>query len=144
MSLGFTALAVAQTDSLTEDSSVVVAVLMTATMTAIVAITITTMLRFTLHRSKPWSQRIDLIVAWKPLFLLDLVILEILVGLLVWYTSNFTERLATCLGIELLVLMGLMVLVAVWVWREIKTLIFLCHFNNVDTDNVVYCRQSHK
>ncbi|EXL38915.1 hypothetical protein FOCG_18455, partial [Fusarium oxysporum f. sp. radicis-lycopersici 26381] len=70
-------------------------------MAAIVAI----LLRFTLNRSRPCFQRLDLIAASTPLFLVDLVVLEILVGLLVWYTSSFTARFATYLGIELLVLM---------------------------------------
>jgi hypothetical protein len=141
ISLTFTALAVVGTDGLTEGSSAVVAILMSAIMTAIVAITIATMLRFTLYRSKPCFQRLDLIVASTPLFLVDLVVLEILVGLLVWYTSSFTARFATYLGIELLVLMTLMVLVAIWVWREIRILIRLGHLNNVKIDNAVGGRQ---
>ncbi|EXL38825.1 hypothetical protein FOCG_18541 [Fusarium oxysporum f. sp. radicis-lycopersici 26381] len=47
-------------------------------MAAIVAI----MLRFTLNRSKPCFQRLDLIAASTPLFLADLAVLEVLVGLL--------------------------------------------------------------
>ena len=133
ISLTFTALAVAGTDGLTEESSAVVAILMSATMTAIVAI----MLRITLQRSKPCFQRLDLIATPTPLFLVDLVVLEILVGLLVWYTSSFTARFATYLVIELLVLMTLMVLSAIWVWRNIRILIRLGQFNSVETGNDV-------
>src|SRR6478735_5850948 len=79
ISLAFTALAVAGADGLTEGSSAVVAILMSATMTAIVAIMIAIM-----HRSKLCFQRLDLIAASTPLVLVDLVVLEILVGLLVW------------------------------------------------------------
>ncbi|KAG4275414.1 hypothetical protein FPRO04_14382 [Fusarium proliferatum] len=96
ISLTFTALAVAGTDGLTEESSAVVAILMSATMTAIVAI----MLRITLQRSKPCFQTLDLIATSTPLFLVDLVVLEILVGLLVWYTSSFTARFATDMDLE--------------------------------------------
>ncbi|KAH7187534.1 hypothetical protein DER44DRAFT_816444 [Fusarium oxysporum] len=104
ISLTFTALAVAGTDGLTEESSAV---------------------------------RLDLIATSTPLFLVDLVVLEILVGLLVWYTSSFTARFATYLVIELLVLMTLMVLSAIWVWRNIRILIRLGQFNSVETDNDV-------
>ncbi|KAF4943802.1 hypothetical protein FSARC_14826 [Fusarium sarcochroum] len=134
-------IAVVGTDGLTKGSSAVVAILMSAIMTAIVAITIATMLRFTLYRSKPCFQRLDLIVSSTPLFLVDLVVLEILVGLLVWYTSSFTARFATYLGIELLVLMTLTVLVAIWVWREIRILIRLGHLNSARIDNAVGDRQ---
>ncbi|EXL90107.1 hypothetical protein NOF04DRAFT_22482 [Fusarium oxysporum II5] len=48
-------------------------------MAAIVAI----LLRFTLNRSRPYFQRLDLITASTPLFLVDLEDDEILVGLLV-------------------------------------------------------------
>ncbi|KAF4331565.1 hypothetical protein FBEOM_14682, partial [Fusarium beomiforme] len=72
-------LAVAGTGGLTEESSAVVAILMSAMMAAIVAI----LLRFTLNRSKPCFQRLDLIAASTPLFLADLAVLDILVGLLV-------------------------------------------------------------
>ncbi|EXK78158.1 hypothetical protein FOQG_17148 [Fusarium oxysporum f. sp. raphani 54005] len=140
ISLTFTALAVAGTDGLTEESSAVVVILMSATMAAIVAI----LLRFTLNRSRPCFQRLDLIAASTPLFLVDLVVLEILVGLLVWYTSSFTARFATYLVIELLVLMALMVLVAIWVWRKIRVFIRLGHFNSVETDNVVGGLKAHK
>ncbi|RKK59396.1 hypothetical protein BFJ69_g17310, partial [Fusarium oxysporum] len=133
ISLTFTALAVAGTDGLTEESSAVVAILMSATMAAIVAI----MLRFTLNRSKPCFQRLDLIAASTPLFLADLAVLEVLVGLLAWYTSSFTAKFATYLFIELLVLMALMVLVAIWVWRQIRILIRLGHYNSLEADNAV-------
>ncbi|KAF4331557.1 hypothetical protein FBEOM_14695 [Fusarium beomiforme] len=133
ISLTFTALAVAGTDGLTEESSAVVAILMSAMMAAIVAI----LLRFTLNRSKPCFQRLDLIAASTPLFLADLAVLDILVGLLVWYTSSFTSRFAMYLGIELLVLMTLMVFTAIWVWRKITILIPLNHFNCVETGNAV-------
>ncbi|KAH7228523.1 uncharacterized protein BKA55DRAFT_545608 [Fusarium redolens] len=132
ISLAFTALAVVGADGLTEGSSAVVAILMSATMTAIVAIMIAIM-----HRSKPCFQRLDLIAASTPLFLVDLVVLEILVGLLVWYTSSFTARFATYLVIELLVLMTMMVLVAIWVWRKIRILIRLGHFNCVESYNAI-------
>ncbi|KAL5610869.1 hypothetical protein FOBRF1_006986 [Fusarium oxysporum] len=136
----FTALAVAGADGLSEESSAVVTVLMSAIMSAIAAI----MLRLTLNRSKPCFQRLDLIVASTPLFLVDLVVLDILVGLLVWYTSSFTARFATYLGIELLVLMTLMVLIAIWVWRKIRISIPLEHFNSIETDNAVGGRQVQK
>ncbi|KAL5585810.1 hypothetical protein FOVSG1_013502 [Fusarium oxysporum f. sp. vasinfectum] len=132
ISLASTALAVAGTDGLTEGSAAVVAILMSATMTTIVAIMIAIM-----HRSNPCFQRLDLIATSTPLFLVDLVVLEILVGLLVWYTSSFTARFATYLGIEFLVLMTLMVLIAIWVWRKIRILIRLGHFNSLETDNAV-------
>lgn len=119
------------TDGLTEVSSVIVVILMSATMTAIVTITIATMRRFTLYRSKPYFQSLCLVVASTPLFFVDLVVLEILVGLLVWYTSSFTATFATYLGIEILVLMTMMVLVAIWVWREIGILICLGHLSSV-------------
>ncbi|KAG7404150.1 hypothetical protein Forpe1208_v003527 [Fusarium oxysporum f. sp. rapae] len=135
-----TALAVAGADGLSEEPSAVVTVLMSAIMSAIAAI----MLRLTLNRSKPCFQRLDLIVASTPLFLVDLVVLDILVGLLVWYTSSFTARFATYLGIELLVLMTLMVLIAIWVWRKIRISIPLDHFNSIETDNAVGGRQVQK
>ncbi|RKK75614.1 hypothetical protein BFJ71_g17095 [Fusarium oxysporum] len=128
ISLASTALAVAGTDGLTEGSAAVVAILMTAIVATMIAI---------MHRSNPCIQRLDLIATSTPLFLVDLVVLEILVGLLVWYTSSFTARFAPYLGIELLVLMTLMVLRAIWVWRKIRILIRLGQFSSLETDNAV-------
>lgn len=88
MALGFTSFAVAQIDTLTEESSLVVAILVSVTMTTIIFVTISTIFRFKLYRSRAHFRGTDLTVAWTPLFLLDLVSLEILVGLLVWYTSH--------------------------------------------------------
>ncbi|KAM5526876.1 hypothetical protein FOXYSP1_20709 [Fusarium oxysporum f. sp. phaseoli] len=133
ISLTFTALAVAGTDGLTEESSAVVAILMSATMAAIVAI----LLRFTLNRSRPCFQRLDLIAASTPLFLVDLEDDEILVGLLVWYTSSFTARFATYLVIELLLVMTLVVLIAICFWRKIRILIRLGHYKSLEADNAV-------
>ncbi|EXM12540.1 hypothetical protein FOTG_18961 [Fusarium oxysporum f. sp. vasinfectum 25433] len=112
---------------------------MSATTSAIVAI----MLRLTLNQSKTCFQGLDLTATSTPLFLADLVALEILVGILVWYTSSFTTRFTAYLVIELLVVMTSMTLIALCFWRKIRILIHLGHFNIVEEDNAVG-RQIHK
>ncbi|KAM0227984.1 hypothetical protein ACHAPO_011110 [Fusarium lateritium] len=113
-------------------------------MTAIAAITISTMLRFTLQRSKPYFQRIDLIVGSIPLFLIDITILEILTGVLMWCTSNLPATFATYIGIGVSVLIVSMVAVAAWAWRKMLSSIDLGHFNTAENDNATGSGQVQK
>jgi hypothetical protein len=133
--LGAMSLVLAALAGRNEISSVTVAILMGSTMAAITAITISTMLRFTLDRSKLYFQRIDLIVGSIPLFLIDITVLATLIGFLMWCTSNLSARFATYIGIEVSVLIILMVGVAAWAWKKILSSIHLGHFNTVKTDN---------
>jgi hypothetical protein len=142
--LGAMSLVLAALAGRNEISSVAVAILMGSTMTAITAITISTMLRFTLHRSKLYFQRIDLIVGSIPLFLIDITVLATLIGFLMWCTSNLSARFATYIGIGVSVLIILMVGVAAWAWKKILSSIYLGHFNTVKTDNAAGSGQVQK
>jgi hypothetical protein len=142
--LGAISLVLAVLAGQNEKSSVAVAILMGSTLTAIAAVTISTMLRFTLHRSKLYFQRIDLIVGSIPLFLIDITVLEVLTGILMWCTSNLPARLATCIGIGVSVLVVLMVAVAAWAWRKILSSIYLGHFNTAENDNFTGSGQAQK
>ncbi|KAH7377134.1 hypothetical protein B0T11DRAFT_324957 [Plectosphaerella cucumerina] len=56
--------------------------------TGVVAVLITTMLSFHLEGCDV-SGAVDHAVAWLPVVLVDLTIVEFLVGLVAWYTANF-------------------------------------------------------
>ncbi|CAG2003710.1 unnamed protein product [Fusarium graminearum] len=142
--LGAISLVLAALAGRNETSSVAEAILMGSAMAAITAITISTMLRFTLHRSKPYFRRIDLIVGSVPLFLIDITVVATLIGLLMWCTSNLSAGFATYMGIWVSVLIALMMAAAAWAWKKILSSIYRGDFNTVETNNVAGCGQVRK
>ncbi|RKK84108.1 hypothetical protein BFJ68_g17384 [Fusarium oxysporum] len=94
------------------------------------------MLQFTLRSIKGQYERLDLIMSWVPLFLLDVVILEALAGLLLWYTKNFPSELVASFASETLVLLIAMIIASIWARRKIKTLIGMASLNTDDVEGL--------
>ena len=119
-----------------ETSSPAVTILMGSIMAAIATVTTSTMVQFTLHRSKLRMQRVDFILGSIPLFLLDVTVLATPVGLLVWCTSSLSARFATYVGIGVIIFLTvLMVVVALWARDRILVSIRDGHFNTIEVDN---------
>jgi hypothetical protein len=91
--------------------------LCSSALTAVVAVTIATMLlfRFEGHETRP--TRIDLLVAWVPLVLLDLVIVEFLVGLVLWYAVKNEPWRRAAMGVQLAVWLVFTIALAIWMWN---------------------------
>ncbi|KAI8648781.1 hypothetical protein NCS55_01486700 [Fusarium keratoplasticum] len=74
-----------------------------------------TMLQFTFEGRKQPS-RMGKILAWTPLAMLDLVIIEFSAGVILWYTDKYPTWIATSVGVELSVLLGGLITMAIWAW----------------------------
>ncbi|KAJ4177108.1 hypothetical protein NW755_014040 [Fusarium falciforme] len=74
-----------------------------------------TMLQFTFEGCKQPS-RMGKILAWTPLAMLDLVIIEFSAGVILWYTDKYPTWIATSVGVELSVLLGGLITMAIWAW----------------------------
>ncbi|CZR58173.1 uncharacterized protein PAC_08064 [Phialocephala subalpina] len=94
--------------------------LTSATFAAVVAVMLAIMLsfRFEGHVS---ATRLDLLIAWTPLVLLDWSIFGVLVGLVLWYGGkNNVWRASIMTGI-IGSLLGFNVWVATWMWQKMST-----------------------
>lgn len=94
--------------------------LTSATCAAVVAVMLAIMLsfRFEGHVS---ATRLDLLIAWTPLVLLDWSIVGVLVGLMLWYCEkNDVWRAAIMTG-TMGSLLGFSIWVAIWMWQKMST-----------------------
>lgn len=94
--------------------------LTSAALTAVVAITISTMLLFRFEGHQRPTRR-DLLIAWSPLVLVDIVILEFAIGLVLWYAGKNKAWRGSIMGSQLAFLVTLVVLLAVWMWNSMST-----------------------
>ncbi|TVY62394.1 hypothetical protein Focb16_v004206 [Fusarium oxysporum f. sp. cubense] len=136
LSLAVTIFGLSQPDSLSGLGFTAAALLTSTAITAIFAVAITTMLQFTLRSIKGQYERLDLIMSWVPLFLLDVVILEAMAGLLLWYTNNFPSELVAFFAFEVLVLLIAIIIASIWARRKIKTLIGMAYLNTDDVEGL--------
>ncbi|KAJ3453536.1 hypothetical protein MRS44_017783 [Fusarium solani] len=115
MSLTAMVFGVLQAEDMGVRSQIACRLLISATITSITAITSATMLQFTFEGCKQPS-RMGKILAWAPLAMLDLVIIEFSAGVILWYTDKYPTWIATSVGVELSVLLGGLIILAIWAW----------------------------
>ncbi|KAJ9419023.1 hypothetical protein FOXG_16102 [Fusarium oxysporum f. sp. lycopersici 4287] len=136
LSLGMTIFGLSQPDSLSGLEFTAAALLTSTAITAVAAVAITTMLQFNFRSIKGQYERLDLIVSWVPLFLLDVVILQAMAGLLLWHTNNFPSEVVVFFAFEVLVLLIAMIIASIWARRKIKSLVGMAHLNTDDTEEM--------
>lgn len=89
--------------------------LCSSALTAVVSAVVATMLMF-LWEGEERPTRRDLAVAWLPLVLLDLSVVEILVRLVCWYAGKNDQWRGALMITQLMVLLAIAILLAVWMW----------------------------
>lgn len=136
LSLGMTIFGLSQPDSLSGLEFTAAALLTSTAITAVAAVAITTMLQFNFRSIKGQYERLDLIMSWVPLFLLDVVILQAMAGLLLWHTNNFPSEVVVFFAFEVLVLLIAMIIASIWARRKIKSLVGMAHLNTDDTEGM--------
>ncbi|KAM5528943.1 hypothetical protein FOXYSP1_16787 [Fusarium oxysporum f. sp. phaseoli] len=136
LSLGMTIFGLSQPDSLSGLEYTAAALLTSTAITAVAAVAITTMLQINFRSIKGQYERLDLIVSWVPLFLLDVVILQAMAGLLLWHTNNFPSEVVVFFAFEVLVLLIAMIIASIWARRKIKSLVGMAHLNTDDTEGM--------
>lgn len=87
--------------------------LCSSAITAVVAAVVATMLLFQFEGVES-VRRKDLAVAWSPLILLDLSIVEFLVGMVCWYSSKNMKWRGALMAAQLAGLMGLCIAMCLW------------------------------
>ena len=80
--------------------------------TSVITVTLATMLMFRFEGQKA-AKRKEMMLAWMPLVLLDWAILEFLIGLVLWYTSNNSHGRSILIGMQVVVLLGFVIGVAI-------------------------------
>ncbi|KAK5718039.1 hypothetical protein LTR15_008883 [Elasticomyces elasticus] len=83
--------------------------------TAVVAVLLATMLLFR-YKNFDKPTRLDLAIAWSPLVLLDLGIVELVVGLVMWYGGKSTGWRTAAMAAQLGFFMSGATVMAVWMW----------------------------
>lgn len=104
------------------DSSLIRAaegLLCSSALTAVISVMISTMLLFRFE-GQEHATRKDLALAWFPLVMLDLAIVEYLFGLLLWYNAKNNMQRIALMSSQLAALLLFSVGLAVWMWQTMS------------------------
>jgi hypothetical protein len=93
--------------------------LCSSAITAVVSAVLATMLLF-MFEGVERARRIDLAIAWSPLILLDLSIIEFLVGMVCWYYDSNSTWQGVLMATQLVGLLGFYIVVATWMWNSMS------------------------
>ncbi|KAL4922013.1 hypothetical protein BDW62DRAFT_172860 [Aspergillus aurantiobrunneus] len=93
--------------------------LCSSAITAVVSAVLATMLLFRFEGMED-ATRGDVAIAWSPLILLDVSILEFLVGVVCWYCGKSARWRAALIITQLMLLLGGCVIVCIWMWFNMK------------------------
>lgn len=120
--LAGTSVAVLAFGEFVEDAALIKAAegcLTSASLTSIISVVIAIMLHFRFEGYE-MPTRLDLAVAWIPLVMLDIAIVEFLLGLLLWYAAkNNMWRTALMTSQFAALIIGTSV-IAVWMWNTMS------------------------
>lgn len=120
--LAGTSVAVLAFGEFSGDSSLIKAAegcLTSSSLTAIVSVVLAIMLRFRFEGHE-LPTRLDLAVAWIPLVMLDVSIVEFLLGLLLWYADKNNTWRTALMTSQFVVLLGGVTAIAVWMWNTMS------------------------
>jgi hypothetical protein len=135
-SLVLTIFGLSQADGLHGLASTSAALLTSAAITAIIAVAATIVLQLIFLSVGAQYERLDLIMSWVPLFLLNVVTLEAMAGLLLWYAKNSLNEVVMFLAPVLLVLLIATIVLSLWVRRKVKTLMSMMHLNDDEVEGL--------
>ncbi|KAK8087779.1 hypothetical protein PG997_002740 [Apiospora hydei] len=87
--------------------------------TAVVAVMTATMLLFKFegHVDPTWM---DLAISWVPLILVDIAILEFLVGMVLWYATKHSTASTAIISLQLGILLVGTIAMALWMWKMMR------------------------
>lgn len=93
--------------------------LCSSAITAVMSAVMATMLLFQFEALDRATRR-DLAIAWVPLVLLDLAIIEFLVGVVCWYYGKTATWRGALMATQFAVLLGGCLIVSTWMWFNMK------------------------
>lgn len=88
-------------------------------LTAVIIVMLATMLLFRFEGHEGPTRK-DLAIAWTPLILLDLAIVEFLLGFVFWYASKNTKWRTGMTATQLAILLSLSIWAAIWMWTTMS------------------------
>lgn len=135
LSLGITILGLSQADDLGGLALIAAVILASAAIIAIVTPAGTIMLQLTFDELEGQYERIKLMMAWIPSFLLGVVILEVAVGALLRYTGNYPNEFTMFLASDMVVL-TVVATISLWVRGTIEKLVDLTYSNDEEDDSL--------
>lgn len=145
LSLVFTVFGLSQADGLSGPVLMAAVMLTSAAIVAIaatVAIAIIGVLRSKCRTADGRYERSDLIMSWVPLFLFDVVMLQAIAGLLLWYTDNVPDGSAIILASVILASLIILIVASLWVRRKIETLVAASCRDDQEAEEL-YCDLVH-
>ncbi|KAK8109610.1 hypothetical protein PG999_007747 [Apiospora kogelbergensis] len=87
--------------------------------TAVVAVMSATMLLFKFEgHERP--TRMELAISWVPLVLVDVVIVEFLVGLVLWYAAQYSAASTAVMTLQLAGMLAGTIAMAIWMWNTMS------------------------
>lgn len=86
--------------------------------TAVTTISVTTMLLFWFDSSDTPTLK-QRTMSWVPVALVDIVIMEVLIGVTLRAANKYDARLAMVIIVEMAIMLAIMVLLAVWIWDSL-------------------------
>ncbi|RDI89007.1 hypothetical protein Vi05172_g1395 [Venturia inaequalis] len=93
--------------------------LCSSAITAVISAMTSTMLLFRFE-GQEHATRKDLALAWSPLFMLDLAIVEYLLGLLLWYNGKNNRWRIVLMSLQMVGLLLFSISLAVWMWQSMS------------------------
>ncbi|KAH6871726.1 hypothetical protein B0T10DRAFT_466533 [Thelonectria olida] len=94
-----------------------VLLLASAVVTSIIAITLSKILLFKFERNQHLAERRSTSI-WLPTILVDISIVEVLVGFVFWIANSYAIWVAILIGVEALVLLIGIIALAWKIWKE--------------------------
>jgi hypothetical protein len=66
------------------------------------------------------ATRIDLVLAWSPLVLLDVAVVEYVLGLVLWYSGKNNSWRTVLMSAQTVVLLLYSICMALWMWHSMS------------------------
>ncbi|KAF1998251.1 hypothetical protein P154DRAFT_555351 [Amniculicola lignicola CBS 123094] len=94
--------------------------LCSSALSAVIAVMASTMLLFKFE-GRESATRKDLLLAWSPLAVMDLAIVEYLFGLVLWYSGKTSIWRMVLMSSQLAFLLGYCVWISLWMWDTMSS-----------------------
>jgi hypothetical protein len=93
--------------------------LCSSAITGVISVMTSTMLLFRFEGQEQATRK-DLALAWSPLVMLDVAIVEYLFGLLLWYNGKNNWWRIALMSSQLGILLVFSIVVAIWMWQTMS------------------------
>lgn len=86
---------------------------------SVISVMVSTMLLFKFE-GRESATRTDLAIAWSPLVIMDVAIVEYLFGLELWYSGKNNEWRIALMSSQLAILLGYCIWISFWMWTTMS------------------------